>query len=146
MGWARVDSVTRFRRILPIRCVSLSQSHRSDSYGRTVLFNDIYVGCLTCKFEDASASSTRLYIATLGILAPYRHQGLATRLIDNLIDKAKQTHSLNPLPLFDGIPISTKSLSAKDKKAADGVIKSSSSAAAAVTTKVTGLYLHVREF
>ena len=54
--------------------------------------NDIPVGLLTCRIEYASApqdskpNSAKLYIATLGVLAPYRRQGLATRLLHHVLE------------------------------------------------------------
>ena len=42
-----------------------------------VYFNDVCVGGVCCRKEAVAGSTTQnLYIATLGVLAPYRHLGL----------------------------------------------------------------------
>lgn len=115
-----------------------------------MLYNDLYVGSLIAKFEDPAAASTRLYIATLsaflhpfclspadalvGILAPYRNQGLATKLLNNLLDHASASQTGGAPSPWAHLPVSTKSLS-KEKKA--------KMAKPAPIKKVTGVYLHV---
>jgi hypothetical protein len=44
------------------------------------LFNDIPVGNVCCKFEKEDKDTVKLYIMTLGCLAPYRRLGIATKV------------------------------------------------------------------
>ena len=47
---------------------------------KTVYFEDVIVGSVCCRVdEDAAASTRKLYIMTLGCLAPYRRRGLGKR-------------------------------------------------------------------
>ena len=62
--------------------------------------NDIPVGLVTCRIEylpppspTASAplpppETAKLYIATLGVLAPYRRCGLASRMLSHVLEAA----------------------------------------------------------
>lgn len=43
---------------------------------------------IICRFEPATEESTKLYIMTLGVLAPYRRLGLATKLLQNALEQA----------------------------------------------------------
>jgi len=71
-----------------------------------------------------------------GVLAPYRHQGLGSELLQNIISKAKASHTGGLPSPFSSIPVSTKSLT-KEKKAAQAKSEKEG------VKKVTGLYLHV---
>ncbi|KAH9817695.1 acyl-CoA N-acyltransferase, partial [Melampsora americana] len=63
---------------------------------KLIFFNDLPVGAVCCSVEplnspDASSakpSEGKLYIMTLGVLAPYRRRGLATKLLDHVIQAA----------------------------------------------------------
>jgi hypothetical protein len=39
-------------------------------------YNDICVGSIACRLEKKDGGSVRLYIMTLGVLAPYRRLGI----------------------------------------------------------------------
>ncbi|CAH7666777.1 hypothetical protein BY996DRAFT_6409419 [Phakopsora pachyrhizi] len=81
---------------------------------KLIYYNDLPVGAVCCRVEPdpklnsdlikntknglPSANpdlSTKLYIMTLGILAPYRCQGLASKLLDQVIESAQKTHLSN---------------------------------------------------
>ncbi|KAK4047152.1 N-acetyltransferase 5 [Microbotryomycetes sp. JL201] len=85
-----------------------------EEYSRLVFYQDIAVGNVICKLESTSqalpqtlvdaVSSTspapsnetdtaRLYVMTLGVLSPYRRQGLASKLIRHVIHTAEQSHN-----------------------------------------------------
>ncbi|CEQ39581.1 SPOSA6832_01107, partial [Sporobolomyces salmonicolor] len=90
---------------------------------RTVFYQDLPVGVLVCRLEPASAPAPdslakavaspvpsaeqngtseraqtyKLYVMTLGVLAPYRNQGLASKLLHHLLNTASSTHR-TPLP------------------------------------------------
>ncbi|KAI7950500.1 hypothetical protein MJO29_009174 [Puccinia striiformis f. sp. tritici] len=78
-------------------------------------YNDLPVGAVCCRIEpdpkehsstivsgkangsatqqtNGSTNPTKLYIMTLGVLAPYRQQGLATKLLNQVVSAARKTH------------------------------------------------------
>lgn len=52
-------------------------------------FNDIVVGAVCCR-EDKSEGQRRLYIMTLGCLAPYRNLGIGTAMLKHVLTLCKQ--------------------------------------------------------
>ncbi|XP_007889985.1 N-alpha-acetyltransferase 50 [Callorhinchus milii] len=48
-------------------------------------FNDISVGAVCCRV-DHSQNQKRLYIMTLGCLAPYRRQGIGTKMLNHVLN------------------------------------------------------------
>jgi len=81
-------------------------------YCKLIYYNDLPVGAVCCRIEpdpkdhatpastgkangsqtNGSLNPTKLYIMTLGVLAPYRQQGLATKLLNQVISAAQKTH------------------------------------------------------
>ncbi|RUP07427.1 WD40-repeat-containing domain protein [Jimgerdemannia flammicorona] len=59
-------------------------------YG-TVYFNDICVGAVCCRKEpiESFPDRAKLYIMTLGVLAPYRKLGLGTSLLSHILSHAQ---------------------------------------------------------
>ncbi|KAG0331802.1 hypothetical protein BG004_001497 [Podila humilis] len=55
-------------------------------------FNDVCVGGVCCRKESVAGSTTlqNLYIATLGVLAPYRRLGLGTKLLNHILETANE--------------------------------------------------------
>ncbi|GAA5887843.1 hypothetical protein JCM5296_001785 [Sporobolomyces johnsonii] len=94
-----------------------------EDYSKLIFYQDLPVGVLVCRLEPASAPAPdslakavaspapsaeqngtshgtqtyKLYVMTLGVLAPYRNQGLASKLLHHLLTTASSTH-LTPLP------------------------------------------------
>lgn len=54
-------------------------------------FNDLPVGAIRCSLETPQNhnSPTRIYIMTLGVLEPYRRYGIATKLVNHVVEEAK---------------------------------------------------------
>lgn len=47
------------------------------SFDHSVCHNDVAIGAVCCRIEvDAESSQKKLYIMTLGVLAPYREYGV----------------------------------------------------------------------
>ncbi|PAA53245.1 hypothetical protein BOX15_Mlig018463g1, partial [Macrostomum lignano] len=53
--------------------------------GRLAYFNDIVVGAVCCRIQS-EAGQRRLYIMTLGCLAPYRELGVGTKLLEYVFE------------------------------------------------------------
>lgn len=51
---------------------------------KLAFFNDIVVGAVCCR-EDKSPGQRRLYIMTLGCLAPYRRLGIGTVMVQHIL-------------------------------------------------------------
>ncbi|KAG0266661.1 hypothetical protein BG011_001508 [Mortierella polycephala] len=64
-------------------------------FAKIIYFNDVCVGAVCCRKEDADGSTSlqNLYIATLGVLAPYRRLGLGSKMLMHILENAEQTSS-----------------------------------------------------
>ncbi|XP_074605016.1 putative N-acetyltransferase san [Brevipalpus obovatus] len=51
-------------------------------------YNDIVVGGVCCRIDE-SENQKRLYIMTLGCLAPYRRFGIGTKMLEHVLNFAK---------------------------------------------------------
>ncbi|KAF9097993.1 N-alpha-acetyltransferase 50 [Mortierella sp. AD031] len=60
-------------------------------FAKIIYFNDVCVGAVCCRKENVDGSTTEqnLYIATLGVLAPYRRLGLGTEMLKHILEQAK---------------------------------------------------------
>ncbi|ORZ04418.1 acyl-CoA N-acyltransferase [Lobosporangium transversale] len=67
-------------------------------FAKIIYFNDICVGGVCCRKENVPGSTSlqNLYIATLGVLAPYRRLGLGSKLLKHILENAKLPSSSGP--------------------------------------------------
>lgn len=56
---------------------------------KLAFFNDVVVGAVCCRV-DILDGVRRLYIMTLGCLAPYRRRGIGTALLQHVLDICKK--------------------------------------------------------
>ncbi len=59
----------------------------SGELAKLAYYNDVVVGAVCCRVDTTSeASKRKLYIMTLGCLAPYRRQGIGTKMVQHVMD------------------------------------------------------------
>ncbi|CAL1707617.1 unnamed protein product [Somion occarium] len=58
-----------------------------EDFCKLVYFNDVPVGTICCRFETAG-ETTKLYLMTMGVLAPYRSRGLGSKSLEHVITAA----------------------------------------------------------
>ncbi|PWZ01109.1 acyl-CoA N-acyltransferase [Testicularia cyperi] len=98
------------------------------------LFNDIAVGTICCRFEPVDNDNVRVYIMTLGVLAPYRRLGIASALLKHVLDHVSPGKTIQLIDHSAPTPKPTKDKNGKEQKP-EPVKKSA---------KVQSIYLHVQ--
>ncbi|XP_075642612.1 uncharacterized protein LOC142613971 [Castanea sativa] len=58
----------------------------SADFTKLAYYGDICVGSIACRLEKKEAGAVRVYIMTLGVLAPYRGLGIGTRLLNHVLE------------------------------------------------------------
>ncbi|EFJ28281.1 hypothetical protein SELMODRAFT_94349, partial [Selaginella moellendorffii] len=61
----------------------------SGDFTKLAYYGDICVGNIACRVEKKE-SETKIYIMTLGVLAPYRNLGIGTKLLNSVLDLCQQ--------------------------------------------------------
>jgi len=69
-----------------------------EDYCKLIYYNDIPVGTICCRIESdpSDISKSRLYIMTMGVLAPYRSRKAGTKALQNVIDAAIASKAAKP--------------------------------------------------
>jgi len=62
-------------------------SPETEEFCKLVYYNDIPVGTVCCRLET-EGDTTKLYLMTMGILAPYRSRGLGSESIQHILTAA----------------------------------------------------------
>ncbi|KAI4377623.1 hypothetical protein MLD38_015220 [Melastoma candidum] len=63
-----------------------SDAISSGDFTRLAYYSDICVGSIACRLEKKEGRAIRVYIMTLGVLAPYRGLGIGTKLLNHALD------------------------------------------------------------
>lgn len=112
------------------------------------LFNDIPVGNICCRFEknaEEGGNSVDVHIMTLGCLAPYRRMGIATTLLNYVLDHAAPGKKVELSDSFfdeSNPPVQTKPTPPSTKPTAKASAKKDIKQTKSYT--VTKIYLHVQ--
>lgn len=73
-----------------------------DEFAKMAFFDKIFVGAICCRFEpsaEADAKQRKLYMLSLGVLAPYRRRGVASALLDHILTHARQDKNIESIYL-----------------------------------------------
>jgi len=71
----------------------------TQAYTHLAYFNDILVGAICCRIEPQEHPAFKLYIMTIGVLAPYRRLGIGTQLLQQVLHACALEPNLQELYL-----------------------------------------------
>ncbi|XP_070038588.1 uncharacterized protein [Nicotiana tomentosiformis] len=60
--------------------------YKVENFYLKTYYSDICVGSVACRLEKKEGGAVRIYIMTLGVLAPYRGLGIGTKLLNHVLD------------------------------------------------------------
>jgi N-alpha-acetyltransferase 50 len=94
---------------------------------------------------ETQGEPSKLYIMTLGVLSPYRRQGLASKLVQHVIHEAEASLAPAPAVVAAEEPASKKAKGEeKDKDAAKEKKKEEKEEVVKPRARIESLYLHVQ--
>ncbi|KAJ3554026.1 hypothetical protein NM688_g3315 [Phlebia brevispora] len=64
-----------------------------EEFCKLVYYNDIPVGTFCCRLEQ-DGERTKLYVMTMGVLAPYRSRGVGSKCLEHIIRAASTDTAL----------------------------------------------------
>ncbi|OCH95168.1 N-acetyltransferase NAT13 [Obba rivulosa] len=59
----------------------------AEDFCKLVYYNDVPVGTICCRWETVNGE-TRLYLMTMGVLAPYRSRGVGSKALQHVLGAA----------------------------------------------------------
>lgn len=65
---------------------------------KLAFYNDLVVGAVCCRI-DTTDNTRRLYIMTLGCLAPYRRLGIGTKMVEHVLNYVQKDGSIDSIYL-----------------------------------------------
>lgn len=68
-------------------------------YTHLGFFSDILVGAVCCRQEMLEGSAFKIYIMTIGVLAPYRRLGVGKRLLEQTLEACSKQSSCEEIYL-----------------------------------------------
>lgn len=71
-----------------------SDALSSGDFTKLAYYSDICVGSIACRLEKKEGGGVRVYIMTLGVLAPYRGLGIGSKLLKHCLDLCSQDLSI----------------------------------------------------
>ncbi|KAK9765354.1 N-acetyltransferase 5 [Basidiobolus ranarum] len=105
LGEVTVNNLGQLRRLNSI----LFPVHYSEKFYKDVLevgefaklgyYNDACVGAVCCRKENIEDGKVKIYIMTLGVLAPYRKLGLGSALLKHILNQCEQDSKISELYL-----------------------------------------------
>ncbi|GAA6003691.1 GNAT family N-acetyltransferase [Rhodotorula paludigena] len=152
----------------------LTPAEHPEDYNKLVFYQDLPVGVLVCRLEpveeeapktlseaaskgkgkdakeggDFEGKAYKLYVMTLGVLAPYRRQGLASKLIHHALTAAAASHVAPPRAPFAPAPPKAAAVAkGKGKADEDEAAKKDDKAdekAEPAKPRIESVYLHVQ--
>ncbi|KAK7687058.1 hypothetical protein QCA50_009558 [Cerrena zonata] len=81
---------------------------QAEDFCKLVYFNDVPVGTICCRLETVD-NKTRLYLMTMGVLAPYRSRGLGSKSLEHVIAAAANNPKLKIESMYLHVQVSNAS-------------------------------------
>ena len=58
----------------------------NQSFTHLAYFSDVLVGAICCRIEQQEGAAFKVYVMTIGVLAPYRRLGIGARLLQETLE------------------------------------------------------------
>merc|ERR1712146_586949 len=58
----------------------------NQSFTHLAYFSDILVGAICCRIEAQEGNAYKVYVMTIGVLAPYRRLGIGAKLLQQTLE------------------------------------------------------------